>query len=538
MKKTAIIILTYNNLTYNKGVLKSIRKYTKEGTYEVIMVDNMSTDGTREWLGEQTDIKVILNDENTGFPRGCNIGIAAAERDSDILLLNNDIEVCHNWLDNLQTALYSHPEIGCVGGIDANYFIGALNEQGEAIDFNAQDTSEIHEFAIKNNISDSKRWKYVNFLLGYCMLFKRDVLDQIGGLDERFSPGNFEDDDIAFRVLEAGYYLLQCYDCFIHHFGSQSFRKDETKYWKLLDINSKKFSDKWEFNAGDKIHNQNYLLNVLEADVNKPINVLHIGCGLGMTLFEIKNRYPLANLYGIETNENYAKVMKGILKISTKPATQFPLEFEEKLFDFILVGETFEQSENPRNFLTSMKNYLKSDGHLIVGIQNVMHYNVLKKVLNGHWYYGKQTALNKDNRIFLTADDIKILSNECGYMNPFIFHWFLESSKEDDEFIKKLCAITSKDKEHLYRTSQYIARFQNNHFFEERKKIKLEATYLLRRIENAIEPKENLSMLKNYLDSGWLTLGELEEIVDQGTINKDLIHFVIDNINNIKEITF
>lgn len=463
MKKTAIIILTYNNLEYNKGVLKSIRKYTKEGTYEVIMVDNMSTDGTREWLGEQTDIKVILNDENTGFPRGCNIGIAAAEKDSDILLLNNDIEVCYNWLNNLQTALYSRPEIGCVGGLDANFFRGTFNENNEVIDFNAQDTKEIHEFAIKNNISNSERWKYVNFLTGYCVLFKRDVLDLVGGLDERFSPGNYEDDDIGFRILKAGYYLLQCHDCFIHHFGSRSFRKDETKYWELMKVNSQKFSDKWGFNAIDKFHNQNHLLYVLEANANKPINVLHVDCGLCRTLLEIKSRFPLANLYGIETNENHANAMKGILNISTKPATQMPLEFEENLFDFILVGDTFERAEKPHEFLINMKKYLKADGHLIVNIKNTMHYSVLKEILNGHWHYGDQTRLNKDNRMFLNADDIKILSDECGYMNPLIFHWYLECSNEDDEFIRQLCAITSQDKEYLYRTSQYIVRLQNNH---------------------------------------------------------------------------
>ncbi len=70
----------------------SIRKYTKENTYEIIVVDNNSTDGTREWLKEQKDIVVILNDENVGFPKGCNIGIDASVIDNDILFLNNNYD--------------------------------------------------------------------------------------------------------------------------------------------------------------------------------------------------------------------------------------------------------------------------------------------------------------------------------------------------------------------------------------------------------------------------------------------------------------
>ncbi len=100
--KTSIVILTYNKLEYTKLCIDSIRKYTKSGTYEIVVVDNNSTDDTREWLKEQKDIKVILNDENLGFPGGCNVGINAAEKENDILLLNNDTIVTPRWLENLK----------------------------------------------------------------------------------------------------------------------------------------------------------------------------------------------------------------------------------------------------------------------------------------------------------------------------------------------------------------------------------------------------------------------------------------------------
>ena len=102
LNNTSIIILTYNNLNYTKECLDSIKKYTKEGTYEIIIVDNNSTDGTVEYLKSQPDLKVIYNKENMGFPKGCNQGISLASNSNDILLLNNDTIVTNNWLDNLK----------------------------------------------------------------------------------------------------------------------------------------------------------------------------------------------------------------------------------------------------------------------------------------------------------------------------------------------------------------------------------------------------------------------------------------------------
>lgn len=99
---TSIIILTYNKLEYTKKCIESIRKYTKDEEYEIIIVDNNSTDGTRSWIENQNDIKSILNKENVGFPAGCNMGIKISKKENDILLLNNDTIVTINWLSNLK----------------------------------------------------------------------------------------------------------------------------------------------------------------------------------------------------------------------------------------------------------------------------------------------------------------------------------------------------------------------------------------------------------------------------------------------------
>ena len=72
IKFTSIIILTYNQIEYTKLCIESIRKFTPKNKYEIIIIDNNSSDGTVEWLKGQSDIKSVYNNKNLGFPKGCN----------------------------------------------------------------------------------------------------------------------------------------------------------------------------------------------------------------------------------------------------------------------------------------------------------------------------------------------------------------------------------------------------------------------------------------------------------------------------------
>ena len=85
MNKTSIIVVTYNNLSYTKKCLQSINRYTEANTYEIIVVDNNSEDGTYNWLKKQKNIRLILNNQNYGYPYACNQGIKIANKDNDIL---------------------------------------------------------------------------------------------------------------------------------------------------------------------------------------------------------------------------------------------------------------------------------------------------------------------------------------------------------------------------------------------------------------------------------------------------------------------
>ncbi len=112
--KTSIIILTYNELELTKKCLASIERYTDKDKIELIIVDNGSSDGTREYISNLPDVKVILNEKNLGFAKGCNQGIEAAGGEN-LLFLNNDTMVTKNWLTSMLRVLYHSEKAGMVG---------------------------------------------------------------------------------------------------------------------------------------------------------------------------------------------------------------------------------------------------------------------------------------------------------------------------------------------------------------------------------------------------------------------------------------
>ena len=108
-----------------------------------------------------------------------------------------------------------------------------------------RDMGEMHGFARRWRDEHRGQWFTVPKLSGFCLLMKRAVYDKIGGLDERFGIGFFDDDDLAERARRAGFELAVAHDLFVHHFGSRTFAGNGVDAEKLLDENARRFAAKW-----------------------------------------------------------------------------------------------------------------------------------------------------------------------------------------------------------------------------------------------------------------------------------------------------
>jgi GT2 family glycosyltransferase/tetratricopeptide (TPR) repeat protein/2-polyprenyl-3-methyl-5-hydroxy-6-metoxy-1,4-benzoquinol methylase len=233
---TSIILLTHNELPYTQLCLESIRKHTHL-PYELVVVDNGSTDGTVEWLQRQSDVHLVCNPTNLGFAKGVNQGLQAAEG-THLLLLNNDTVVTPGWLRRLLRCLHSGPDVGLVGPL-TNYASGPQQVQASyrspaALDAFAWDLGR-----------HGTRYQEVSRLIGFCMLMKRETVARVGLLDEQFGLGTFEDDDYSWRARRAGHRLLIATDAFVHHFGSRTFIGAGIDSSALLQENTARFRAKW-----------------------------------------------------------------------------------------------------------------------------------------------------------------------------------------------------------------------------------------------------------------------------------------------------
>lgn len=243
---TSIVIPTFNQLSLLMQCINSIIENTNPA-YEIIVVDNASTDGTSNYLqqlGGQVRYRVLEN--NRGFSGAINVGMMMA-KGRMILLLNNDTLVTEKWLDNLLICLNSDERIGMVGPI-TNYISG-----DQRVDVPYEDIADMPRFARENNLSDAARWRWVDRLTGFCLLFRRELFDGIGYFDEGFEIGNFEDDDYNIRVRLLGKNLVIAQDAFIHHFGSVSMKVLGDQFFEVNNRNQLYFMDKWQ-NPYEWIH--------------------------------------------------------------------------------------------------------------------------------------------------------------------------------------------------------------------------------------------------------------------------------------------
>ncbi|MEB3188441.1 MAG: glycosyltransferase [bacterium] len=252
----SIVVLTLNKLEYTRLCLETLYESTRI-PFELVVVDNGSTDDTVDYLrafaASHDNVQLICNDVNRGFAAGCNQGIARA-RGREIVLLNNDTVLAEGWLEPLMRTIEGDPGVGLVGPC-SNYVVGPQLVSDVPYNTRTLDGYAVYVRQRAEQFRGSVR--HTNRLIGFCVLVSRAVLDRIGGFDETFGRGNFEDDDLSIRAHLAGFMTLIADDSFVHHVGSVTFRNEKVNYREQLQRNWSIFCRKWRLPPGIT-HEQGY----------------------------------------------------------------------------------------------------------------------------------------------------------------------------------------------------------------------------------------------------------------------------------------
>ena len=227
----SICIVTYKARDYLRECLRSIEDNTLRVQYEVIVVDNGSQDGTIEFLEEEyPTVGIVRNEVNAGFTRPMNQALKISSGRC-LLQLNPDTEVLPDALDKLVSFMDENPEVGICGPkvLNRDQTLQKSCRRGESRPWAVLS----HFLGLAKLFPDKKifgesQLTYIDEeevhqvagVAGSCMLIRRDVIDYIGYLDERFFAYQ-EDADFCFRARESGWKIYYYPKAQIIHYGGQ-----------------------------------------------------------------------------------------------------------------------------------------------------------------------------------------------------------------------------------------------------------------------------------------------------------------------------
>lgn len=447
MEKLTAIVIANNEMEYAKLTMEGLRNFGNPEELNVILVDNHSKDGLREWASGQRDFTFVYMDEGeekTGSLL-CDV-IEALGIDSDILVMEAHYLLTPFALERMYETLYSDESIGIVGGVINGEY------QGQSIPKHIRDYSDASKYSMS---SCSNTVKDIISLSSGPFLIKEDALRLAGGFEKSIGSINRIIMQVAIQA---------------HYKGYRSVIRTEAILWNLLpegsivsDFSSKYLEEDLVFMEkcwGMHYFNFQYsvgLLSLLDSGPDEHINVLEVGCDCGATLLEVRNRYPNAGVFGCDINESAVKLASLFVNAKVCNIEEENLPFKER-FDYIIFGDVLEHLHNPLRTIRYVESFLKPNGSIIACIPNVMHISVIEELLKGNFTYTESGLLDKTHIHLFTYNEIIRMFNEAGFTICEIFGAPGNISKKQSDLIDRLMETEPSAKRFMYESFQYVLK--------------------------------------------------------------------------------
>ena len=238
----SVVIPAHNKVKVTYAALCALLLAWNKASFEVIVVDDGSTDETATLETIVTGITVLHNETSQRFIKACNAGVAAA-RGTYVALLNNDTEPTTGWLDALIDAFQRFDRVGLAGS-RLLYPDGRQQEAGGIV----WGSGDPWNYGRLQNPWDP-RFSYArqaDYLSGAALLTTRAIWDKVEGLSPYLEPMYFEDTDLAFKIREAGFTTWYIPSSVVYHYeGLTSGTDTSSGFKRYQEVNRPKFKRRW-----------------------------------------------------------------------------------------------------------------------------------------------------------------------------------------------------------------------------------------------------------------------------------------------------
>jgi len=381
-----VIIPTYENPDQLLQCIHSMEATKLNRPCNIIVVNNGPVNLFP--MQEKYGFKLLMPDRNLGWTGGLAYGLKSSKSEF-VMFANDDIFIPASssmWLHNMARVLQQYPGVGAVGPA-SNCVMGLQNIWSQSREY----------------------YQNVQFLIGFCMLVRREALDKIGGLDESFNTG--DDIDLSMRLKQGGYSLINARNTFVYHHGFQTGevlygKPDEPGGWNSLQM-TEQTNDRLIQKHGFKkwwrtmVRPEEPAEKAEEADTEGDLvrsfssgDVVELGCG-GVRTVEGSTVVDRV----IKGEEIPFVAQASIADIECDLNNSFPLL--EDSYDTVIARHIIEHCIDPVHFVLECRRILRKKGKLIIAVPD-------EDSVNG-------IDLNPEHIHVFTKDSLKNLGEVCGF---------------------------------------------------------------------------------------------------------------------------
>lgn len=433
-----LFVQAYNRLDKTKTCLESILNYTKGIDFELILLDNGSTDGTLDFF------KQVPYDRKKIYHVSQNVGSLAPAPHIEwsgryIVYIPADTYVTKNWLTNLLTCVRSDPKIGVAAPIIFNV------DHNETPTFTFSSYEEMQEKAAKHNISDPRLWYERLIMEPSGGVYKREALDIAGKISDYGFFHSSSDYDLAFRIRRAGYKTILCQDTYVHHDHPRTNLQGKDLEDRSRDLRAaaRDFEQKY-FGINGWIDGSNFetiLLSTVDIEQyngRNKLEILGIDVRCGAPILELKNKLQMGDhfdtrLSAFTTDPKYWLDLKTICvgEVTSDRIEYLSEHFTDTLFDFILLGRPINTyAVRPVDLLNILLKKIKPDGHLLIKLRNTYDVVTTLKSLGANLNVGEAADLPVWQ---INIEDFNSHVNTLGYQIKKISveNWSMDANIQD-----------------------------------------------------------------------------------------------------------